>query len=1191
MKFWKIFISLFVLLQVSILGQWKPGEYSDPALRSIGYHTGNRTGISFYNDGQIAGFSVGIDIRGEWPLGSGENYIGDCIPLIGVEFINSLNDTLHSVVISRGPRKGQFDEKHPTKNYFWGWNPTPGFRNPNYPSVAMSHLPQSWPIEGWNDSLAQFWKDDDGKTQWFGFFGRGIINADQESFFEADDHWDDEFNANYQPDANDPNRNGMALRMRQRGFQWSSFLAEDAIFWLYDITNDGTHTYRKANFGTIVGTLAGGDGDSQDDLGTFLVNESITYSYDADNSGNKGQEVGWVGYAFLESPGNPFDGIDNDNDSKSNSPRFTESDFDFVTYSAGDKIVLITENGGNSYEREIYTVKSTIDTVVSLGKQFIIVPGVTNFREGHIAGFGGNRGEIAIPDITANDGIDNDLDGLIDENQAVHYTTRINRGDLPVSYVNYITGEGLSDPLIDERRDNDIDEDGDWNVEFDDLGEDGLGPEDTGYPGPDMGEGDGIPTQGEPNFGKTDPNESDQIGLTAFNFFENKQSPDLSLDELVWDRMTPGRFDIIPPEPQDGDFIYSSGYFPLFPKATERFSVSLLFGEDEKDINNNKKIVQKIYNSGYVFPQAPRKPKLTITQEDGNVLLYWEGEISENSRDFVSKEKDFEGYKIYRSTDANFRDNRKITNALGVLSFDKPLAQFDLVNSHKGFFYPSPDLLEAFGGVTYFLGENDNGLDGNNGITNLYIDTTAVPGQTYYYAVTAYDRGDEALEVFPEENSKFIFRSNTGKIITDVNTGYITPGRRPAGYVSADASEMTKSENFIGTGTGFVEVINDEDIRDGFKYKVIFEDTSLVNLTANWSLIDLQTPDTVIIPTNNEEFIVVPGESISFPENVDTIIVNSKEVEVNIPGSFTATYDTLINRHSNFKGSTPVKHGFRVQLLNDAVAVDSAHTGFDGVPDTLQPSYQIQVTNGNTSDYDGVGIPNDYMIEFFPNVVGTSVADTIGFPPIPTNIVPSRDVTFKVTNLTTGNVVDVVYSVPSSLVTTLHNIWLKEIVDGQYLRTWNFIFRYSEVDIPLPNTGKFMFTLYKQFNSSDEFTFTVKGAELDNDLAKVGLDKIKVVPNPYVVTHSAEARLLSTQTSGRGEREIRFTYVPPGSKIQIFTVRGELVKTLYQDDLFVGDVFWNLRTEENLDVAFGVYVYVVEAPNIGTKIDKFALIK
>jgi len=59
----------------------------------------------------------------------------------------------------------------------------------------MSHLPETWPLEGWNDPIARFWKDENGKTEWFGYFGRGIQNADQESFFEADDDWDDEFMA------------------------------------------------------------------------------------------------------------------------------------------------------------------------------------------------------------------------------------------------------------------------------------------------------------------------------------------------------------------------------------------------------------------------------------------------------------------------------------------------------------------------------------------------------------------------------------------------------------------------------------------------------------------------------------------------------------------------------------------------------------------------------------------------------------------------------------------------------------------------------------------------------------------------------------------------------------------------------------------------------------------------------------
>ena len=65
---------------------------------------------------------------------------------------------------------------------------------------------------------------------------------------------------------------------------------------------------------------------------------------------------------------------------------------------------------------------------------------------------------------------------------------------------------------------------------FDDVGIDGLGSQDNDYPGPDDGEGNGIPDQGEPNFGRTDPDESDQIGLTSFNFFNLSASPDMTND-------------------------------------------------------------------------------------------------------------------------------------------------------------------------------------------------------------------------------------------------------------------------------------------------------------------------------------------------------------------------------------------------------------------------------------------------------------------------------------------------------------------------------------------------------------------------------------------------------------------------------------------------------------------------------------
>jgi hypothetical protein len=1180
---YSLLLIIFLLFSINLLAQ-----YSDPILLSIGKHTGNRAGISFYNDGQIAGINVGVDIRGEWPLGSGENYIGDCIPLVGVEFINNQNDTLQSVVISRGPRRGQFDEKSPIDGHFWGWNPVPGFRNPNYPSVAMSHIPQSWPIEGWNDPVANSWRDEDGNTQWFGFFGRGIFNADQESFFEADDHWDDEFNSNFTPDSTDPARNGMALRLRQRGFQWSSFLAEDAIFWLYEITNDGTTIYRKADFGTVVGTLAGGDGDSQDDLGFFDIEDWITYSWDSDGIGNIGQKVGYIGYAFLESPGNPFDGIDNDNDSKeTSSPRFVESDFDPVVYNTGDQVVLISEsNDGNGlriYERTLHQVGSTTDTVFSLGVRFIIEPGVTSFREGHATEQIINGRLVYIPDPSANDAFDNDLDGLIDENEATHYLTRVNKVPEPIpalSYIDYITGEGVNDLLIDERRDNDIDEDEDWDAEFDDVGQDGLGPDDTGYPGPDLGEGDGIPTQGEPNFGITDPDESDQIGLTGFNFFELQSAPDLSIDSTLWNRMTPGRFDVVPPTPQDGDFIYSSGFFPLFPATPERFSVALLWGEDFNDIVKNKRIVQDIYNAGYKFPQAPLKPKIKITQNDGKVVIYWEGTDTENSRDFITKQKDFEGYKIYRSTDANFRDARTITNALGVLSFDKPIAQYDLENEFSGFFIPSAELLELFGGTTYFFGEN-------TGIINRYVDSTVIAGIRYYYAVSAFDHGDGTPDIFPEENSKFIFRTNTGQVLLDDNTAFITPGRRPAGYSNAFLNSLEKSENFFGTGDAAVEIIDESAIRNGFEYQVVFEDTGLTDVTANWSLLDLQTPDTVFVPLEDETFIVNPNDSIPLPEGTDTIYVNGSPVAATGP-YYTANYHVLVDKSTTFMGETPIRHGFRIQLFNDQIMIDTLETGFMDIESDPPPDFDVVPFKALDPSLNGLNMPNDYLIEFFDTIVDTSLADTLGTRP--RDIIPVRPANFKVRNLTKDQFIDFSYNITGTISTT-HSIWFREIIDGDHWRTWRINIRYRFAEAPLEQTGTFSLTTLKPFNSQDSFFFTVEGAKIDNNLAQSELDKIKVVPNPYIVTHAGEERLLSFQTSGRGEREVRFTYIPPGSKISIFTVRGELVKTLYSENLYVGDVFWNLRSEENLDVAYGIYVYVVEAPNIGNKIGKLALIK
>ena len=104
------------------------------------------------------------------------------------------------------------------------------------------------------------------------------------------------------------------------------------------------------------------------------------------------------------------------------------------------------------------------------------------------------------------------------------------------------------------------------------------------------------------------------------------------------------------------------------------------------------------------------------------------------------------------------------------------------------------------------------------------------------------------------------------------------------------------------------------------------------------------------------------------------------------------------------------------------------------------------------------------------------------------------------------------------------------------------------------------------------------------------MDNIYVVPDPYVVSASWEKPLF--YSSGRGERRIDFVNLPQECTIRIYTMSGTLVKTLaHSSTLSDGSKSWDLITDDGLTVAFGIYIYHVDAPKIGTKVGRFALIK
>jgi hypothetical protein len=134
------------------------------------------------------------------------------------------------------------------------------------------------------------------------------------------------------------------------------------------------------------------------------------------------------------------------------------------------------------------------------------------------------------------------------------------------------------------------------------------------------------------------------------------------------------------------------------------------------------------------------------------------------------------------------------------------------------------------------------------------------------------------------------------------------------------------------------------------------------------------------------------------------------------------------------------------------------------------------------------------------------------------------------------------------------------------------------------------FHTVRPFLSHDSFEFTTVASTVDQEMAKGDIDKIRVVPNPYVVTNSWEPP--STYSSGRGERDLHFTHLPQRCTIRIFNIRGQLVKALeHNSSADNGTEIWNMLSKDGLEIAYGVYIYHVKADGVGEKVGKIFILK
>ena len=317
--------------------------------------------------------------------------------------------------------------------------------------------------------------------------------------------------------------------------------------------------------------------------------------------------------------------------------------------------------------------------------------------------------------------------------------------------------------------------------------------------------------------------------------------------------MLPGDFDENIPEPGESDIVVTSALFPLAAGQTERISLAVVMGNSQEDALQSRDYALEAYLEDYQFAQAPVTPTVRGVPGDGRVTLYWDTDAEESFDQFLSglglPARDFEGYRVYRSTDPAFLDPKVITDGFGNALLRRPIAQFDLIDGFEGF-HPVD-----INGIKFYLG-NDRRDPGEaaNGLAHVFVDSTVTNGITYFYAVTAYDFGAASANIPPTETPIRIQRLADGSIVTGRNVVQITPAAPVAGFQGADLAELRRIRG--GTSSRILyEIIDPTVIRDGHTYQVVFEDTLIVAsraslpdtlTTKNFSLIDVTAGDTVL---------------------------------------------------------------------------------------------------------------------------------------------------------------------------------------------------------------------------------------------------------------------------------------------------------------------------------------------------------
>ena len=367
------------------------------------------------------------------------------------------------------------------------------------------------------------------------------------------------------------------------------------------------------------------------------------------------------------------------------------------------------------------------------------------------------------------------------------------------------------------------------------------------------------------------------------------------------------------------------------------------------------------------------------------------------------------------------------------------------------------------------------------------------------------------------------FRGNDPRLIQTVD---VIPGLKPQGFVGGGQDSSVLHLAGQGTGTIYAQTLNPVVIT-GHTYQITFKD-SLENL--RFDLYDV----------DRKAYLFTDYDKIH--QDDDPAEVQPKPI-----------FDGLGLKITNHNNVEELSRGWV------SVGADTSEYVFGQLSETA----------------DKIAAPFDYQIVFGDSsskFYGISSAKLVPFQVFNVTVDPDRHHPLK---LYIRN--------PGRDWTSGDYIYFLE--PDEHHKSWQMSIEWVE-GAKAPGPGDiFEYRTKKPFKEGDVFEIKTSASAVNKN--ELDMKKIKVVPNPYLVSNLAE------QASSRADRfshELRFTHLPAKCTIKIYTLRGDLIKTIHHNSLSIGEARWNLQSDEQLEVSYGIYVYTVTTPDGKKKVDKFAII-